>query len=175
MANWGYERGFVIEHDPTIKKRIDCKDCCHYDSSDKSCSRRGLYLPEDGYNSWRNCKTFSLEPNVSHYYEKQMMLERIRERDRKAEERKKKTAGYSGRTHQNEYEMKETLNDEGEKQFSQSGVQFVPGDLVRHKLYGIGTVVSCDFKHVTILFRDSVEPRTMSRFFCMEHNLLKPL
>ena len=24
---WGYARGFVIEHDNTVKRRIDCKDC----------------------------------------------------------------------------------------------------------------------------------------------------
>lgn len=53
---WGYERGFVIEHDDTLKRRIDCKSCCYYDKSDKSCMKRPLYLPVDGYNSWRNCK-----------------------------------------------------------------------------------------------------------------------
>ena len=33
---WGYERGFVIEHNDTLKKRIDCKSCCYYDRHDKS-------------------------------------------------------------------------------------------------------------------------------------------
>lgn len=34
---WGYEKCFTIEHDNTLKRRIDCKDCIYYDSSDKSC------------------------------------------------------------------------------------------------------------------------------------------
>ena len=32
---WGYEKCFTIEHDNTLKRRIDCKDCIYYDSSDK--------------------------------------------------------------------------------------------------------------------------------------------
>ena len=52
---WGYEKCFTIEHDNTLKRRIDCKDCCYYESDDKSCMKRPLYLPVDGYNSWRMC------------------------------------------------------------------------------------------------------------------------
>lgn len=67
---WGYEKCFVIEHDNTLKRRIDCKDCCNYDFGDKSCMKRPLYLPVDGYNSWRTCKYFELNPETSHYEEK---------------------------------------------------------------------------------------------------------
>ena len=69
---WGYEKCFTIEHDNTLKRRIDCKDCIYYDSSDKSCMKRPLYLPVDGYNSWRNCKYFELDHSVSHYDEKSL-------------------------------------------------------------------------------------------------------
>lgn len=69
---WGYEKCFTIEHDNTLKRRIDCKDCIYYDSSDKSCMKRPLYLPVDGYNSWRNCKYFELDHSVSHYDEKRL-------------------------------------------------------------------------------------------------------
>lgn len=69
---WGYEKCFTIEHDNTLKRRIDCKDCIYYDSSDKSCMKRPLYLPVDGYNSWRNCKYFELDQGVSHYDEKKV-------------------------------------------------------------------------------------------------------
>ena len=69
---WGYERSFTIEHDNTLKRRIDCKDCIYYDSDDKSCMKRPLYLPVDGYNSWRNCKHFELDHSVSHYDEKSL-------------------------------------------------------------------------------------------------------
>lgn len=67
---WGYARGFVIEHDNTVKRRIDCKDCDHYEREDKSCRKRPLYLPVDGYNSWRTCDFFELDPTTSHYDEK---------------------------------------------------------------------------------------------------------
>ena len=69
---WGYEKCFTIEHENTLKRRIDCKDCIYYDSSDKSCMKRPLYLPVDGYNSWRNCKYFELDHSVSHYDEKSL-------------------------------------------------------------------------------------------------------
>lgn len=69
---WGYEKCFTIEHDNTLKRRIDCKDCIYYDSSDKSCMKRPLYLPVDGYNSWRNCKYFELDHSASHYDEKSL-------------------------------------------------------------------------------------------------------
>lgn len=64
---WGYEKCFTIEHDPTVKKKIDCKDCIYYEASDKSCGKRPLYLPEDGYNSWKNCNYFELDSSTSNY------------------------------------------------------------------------------------------------------------
>ena len=67
---WGYEKCFIIEHDNTLKRRIDCKDCCNYDSEDKSCMKRPLYLPIDGYNSWRTCNYFELDSMTSYYEEK---------------------------------------------------------------------------------------------------------
>ena len=64
---WGYEARMTIEHDPTVRKRIDCKDCIYYEHSDKSRMKRPLYLPEDGYNSWKKCKYFEIDrdtPNI---------------------------------------------------------------------------------------------------------------
>ncbi len=72
---WGYEKGFIIEHDPTVKKSIDCKDCCYYDESDRSCMKRPLYLPVDGYNSWKNCDYFELDSSTSNYDAKFNQLE----------------------------------------------------------------------------------------------------
>ena len=77
---WGYERGFVIEHDDTLKKRIDCKSCCYYDKTDKSCMKRPLYLPVDGYNLWRNCQFFELNDSTSNYAQKRKQLESIEKR-----------------------------------------------------------------------------------------------
>ncbi len=68
---WGYERGFVIEHDNTLKRRIDCKSCLYYEPEDKSCMKRPLYLPEDGYNSWKNCAYFKIDPSTSNFEEKE--------------------------------------------------------------------------------------------------------
>ena len=67
---WGYAHGFVIEHDSTVKRKIDCKDCIYYEREDKSCMKRPLYLPVDGYNSWRKCSYFDLDPSTNHYDEK---------------------------------------------------------------------------------------------------------
>ena len=77
---WGYERGFVIDHNDTIKKRIDCKSCCYYDRHDKSCMKRPLYLPVDGYNSWRNCRFFELDNSTCNYEQKRKQLEGIEKR-----------------------------------------------------------------------------------------------
>ena len=79
---WGYARGFVIEHDSTVKRKIDCKDCLNYESDDKTCTKRPLYLPEDGYNSWRNCDYFKLDPSTSHYEEKKAQYERTKHKKR---------------------------------------------------------------------------------------------
>lgn len=75
---WGYSRGFVIEHDNTVKRKIDCKDCLNYEPDDKTCTKRPLYLPEDGYNSWRNCNCFELDPTTSHFEEKKAQYERTK-------------------------------------------------------------------------------------------------
>ena len=75
--SWGYSKGFVLEHDSTLKRRIDCKDCIYYESDDKSCLKRPLYLPVDGYNSWRTCKFFEMDSSTSHYDEKLAQYRRI--------------------------------------------------------------------------------------------------
>lgn len=90
---WGYEKCFTIEHDNTLKRRIDCKDCIYYDSSDRSCMKRPLYLPVDGYNSWRNCKYFELDQSVSHYDEKNVqyvheLARRKRQQEQQTQQKK---------------------------------------------------------------------------------------
>lgn len=90
---WGYEMCFTIEHDNTLKRRIDCKDCIYYDSSDKSCMKRPLYLPVDGYNSWRNCKYFELDHSVSHYDEKSLQYVHELARRKRQQEQQKKATG----------------------------------------------------------------------------------
>ena len=102
---WGYARGFVIEHDNTVKRKIDCKDCEYYEPEDKSCGKRPLYLPEDGYNSWRNCNYFKLTPAASHYEEKKAQyaeLQRRKQNRRKEGDAAQKKTDKSNVTHKKE-------------------------------------------------------------------------
>ena len=78
---WGYERGFVVEHDPTVKRKIDCKSCVYYESSDKSCLKRPQYLPVDGYNSWKNCNYFELDSTTSNYELKKEQLDKFQKKN----------------------------------------------------------------------------------------------
>ena len=66
---WGYEKSFTVEHDDTVRKKLNCRDCIYYDSSDRSCMKRPLYMPEDGYGQWKNCKFFELDKETSNYSE----------------------------------------------------------------------------------------------------------
>ena len=74
MSAYGFEKGFIVEHDNTLKKGIDCKDCVFYEKEDRSCTKRGLYLPEDGYNSWKRCDCFSLRDDAPNYDAKKTKL-----------------------------------------------------------------------------------------------------
>ncbi len=65
IVTWGYAKGFVIEYDNTLKKRIDCESCLYFEKSDKTCLKKQLYLPVDGFDSWKNCNCFSLDKGTS--------------------------------------------------------------------------------------------------------------
>ena len=67
---WGYESSFIVEHDQTLRKNINCKDCVYYETDDKTCRKRPLYLPHDGYNSWKHCKYFELDKGAINYIDK---------------------------------------------------------------------------------------------------------
>ena len=122
---WGYEKCFTIEHDNTLKRRIDCKDCIYYDSSDKSCMKRPLYLPVDGYNSWRNCKYFELDHSVSHYDEKSLQyvheLAR-RKRQQEQQQQQKKATG-----------VKKTVQTKGTVKLKEKGIPVVHDEKIKAK------------------------------------------
>jgi hypothetical protein len=122
---WGYEKCFTIEHDNTLKRRIDCKDCIYYDSSDKSCMKRPLYLPVDGYNSWRNCKYFELDHSVSHYDEKSLQyvheLAR-RKRQQEQQSQQKKATG-----------VKKTVQTKGTVKLKEKGIPVVHDEKIKAK------------------------------------------
>lgn len=73
-----WEKGFVIDKDPTLRKRVNCKDCYYYDKSDKSCGKRGFYHPVDGYAFWKTCPSFDLDPSTPNYYDKVSQIEKMR-------------------------------------------------------------------------------------------------
>ena len=54
----GWERGFVVERDNTLRKRINCSDCIFYVDDDKSCGKVSNYIPNLGYDYWKQCKFF---------------------------------------------------------------------------------------------------------------------
>ena len=116
---------FTIEHDNTLKRRIDCKDCIYYDSSDKSCMKRPLYLPVDGYNSWRNCKYFELDHSVSHYDEKSLQyvheLAR-RKRQQEQQSQQKKATG-----------VKKTVQTKGTVKLKEKGIPVVHDEKIKAK------------------------------------------
>lgn len=122
---WGYEKCFTIGHDNTLKRRIDCKDCIYYDSSDKSCMKRPLYLPVDGYNSWRNCKYFELDHSVSHYDEKSLQyvheLAR-RKRQQEQQSQQKKATG-----------VKKTVQTKGTVKLKEKGIPVVHDEKIKAK------------------------------------------
>lgn len=67
---WGYEASFTIEHINNGNKRLRCYDCFYFEESDKSCSKTPRYLPDDGYDSWKYCGEFEINPSVSFKDEK---------------------------------------------------------------------------------------------------------
>ena len=87
---WGYEASFIIEHDETLKRKISCKDCVYYDSSDKSCNITPRYLPEDGYDSWRWCGKFKLSESAHNYKIKEKQAKRLKSGGSKKESKKQK-------------------------------------------------------------------------------------
>lgn len=64
-----YADGFVIDYDDTIRKNVNCKDCKHY-NRDRSCGKKPLYFPVDGYHHWKTCEFFMLKRNASNVHEK---------------------------------------------------------------------------------------------------------
>ncbi len=77
---WGYQKSFTVMHDDTVRRRVNCRDCLYYDNDDKSCQKRPLYLPIDGYNNWKKCEYFELDMTTSHYEEKSAQLEKMKHR-----------------------------------------------------------------------------------------------
>lgn len=61
----GWERGFIIEKDETSRKYVNCKDCFYCDKEDKSCSKNNIYIPDIGYDYWKQCKYFVIDSQAN--------------------------------------------------------------------------------------------------------------
>lgn len=68
---YGYEKGFVIERDHTLRKRVNCYDCENADKSDYSCLKKGIHFPSDGSSQWKTCASFSLDRHADNYEAKE--------------------------------------------------------------------------------------------------------
>ncbi len=71
---------FIIEKIPGLK-RISCSNCINYES-DKSCSAKGVYIVELGYDFWNQCDKFDLSSEYDSE-ENQQLVSRVRQRIKK--------------------------------------------------------------------------------------------
>ena len=129
---WGYEKAFIVEH-VDFKKKLSCKDCCYYEKDDKSCLKRPLYLPEDGYNSWKNCKYF--EPTKDAIKSKKDQIEKYLN----------KTNTVKG-TPSKHY--KESQKDSS----NTVSISVHTGDTVEHKAYSKGKVIAIKDNRIFVSF-----------------------
>ena len=87
--------------------------------------KRPLYLPVDGYNSWRNCKYFELDHSVSHYDEKSLQyvheLAR-RKRQQEQQSQQKKATG-----------VKKTVQTKGTVKLKEKGIPVVHDEKIKVK------------------------------------------
>ena len=71
---------FIVEKIPGLK-RISCSNCINYEK-DKSCSAKGVYIVEVGYDFWNQCDKFDLSSEYDSE-ENQQLVSRVRQRIKK--------------------------------------------------------------------------------------------
>ncbi|MBR4719546.1 MAG: hypothetical protein IKP31_04795 [Lachnospiraceae bacterium] len=88
MANW--EKSTTVLHDPTKRKKINCRDCVHCDE-EGCCNKTANVI--DSYNTdiWKNCEYFELSEDAYNFEEKDKQFENWRENRKKS---RKGTKGY---------------------------------------------------------------------------------
>lgn len=74
-GSWG--DSYVIEKKHLPKKKVTCEDCKHY-NSDKSCQAEPVFIPEVGYDNWKNCKSFLLSLHTPYFDEKKKTVISLR-------------------------------------------------------------------------------------------------
>lgn len=130
---WGYEKSFIVEHVEFSKKKLSCKDCRYYEKDDLSCLKRPLYLPEDGYNSWKNCKYF--DPTKEAIKKKKDGVEKYIK---------------NANVPKSAAPKKPTVSDNDALKLAGVNVHF--GDIVKHKAFGKGKVVKINANRITVSF-----------------------
>lgn len=63
----GWEKGFVVDKDTTKRKYVNCKDCNYCDKDDMSCNKNNLYIPDVGYDFWKQCKYFVIDVHADEH------------------------------------------------------------------------------------------------------------
>lgn len=74
-GSWG--DSYVIEKKHLPKRKVTCEDCKHY-NSDKSCQAEPVFIPEVGYDNWKNCKSFLLSCHTAYFDEKKKTVVSLR-------------------------------------------------------------------------------------------------
>ena len=57
-GNWG---DWAVIHGDKTPTRVSCKACVFYNKEDKSCYKKAVYVPNNGYDYWRRCDEFVLD------------------------------------------------------------------------------------------------------------------
>lgn len=55
-----YAHHGIIDKAPKESNRVSCSKCIYYVHTDKSCSKRKLFIPTAGYDQWKYCSYLAL-------------------------------------------------------------------------------------------------------------------
>ena len=86
-----WKDGFVIEYVDNGSRSISCYKCINMNRGDRSCNRRGLYIPEIGRDIWHTCPSFELADDYN-TVEMREKADRIRGRERNKAKSQKRNA-----------------------------------------------------------------------------------
>lgn len=74
-GSWG--DGYLIEN-TNIPIKVSCSKCMYY-NEDKSCNKKPVYIPEIGYNFWKYCSEFKIDPAYDNEYTQKQIAKYKRE------------------------------------------------------------------------------------------------
>lgn len=124
-----YKDGFVIEYVEKQPTRLSCRVCA-FIGKDKSCSKRGLYVPDVGYDNWKYCNSFRLASDFEENEELQAKYQAHRNRKKPKGNDKAKVSPTSSASGRQRHTQAERLHRN----------QVKPNSQVVHKRHGRGRV-----------------------------------